>query len=98
VHEANYECYGYRRTWKQLLREGERVPRCRVQRLMRDHGIRGANRRGKPWRTTNADPEAERRPDLGAGVAERERHSQSVEHPSRSPIAWQPTACKHLAA
>ena len=64
VHEANYECYGYRRTWKQLLREGERVPRCRVQRLMRDHGIQGAKRRGKPWRTTNADPEANRRPDL----------------------------------
>src|SRR5512140_1210889 len=64
VHKANYECYGYRRTWKQLLREGERVPRCRVQRLMRDHGIQGAKRRGKPWRTTNSDPRAERRPDL----------------------------------
>jgi putative transposase len=64
VHKANYECYGYRRTWKQLLREGERVPRCQVQRLMRDHGIQGAKRRGKPWRTTTADPQAERRPDL----------------------------------
>ena len=64
VHKANYECYGYRRTWKQLLREGERVPRCRVQRLMRDHGIQGAKRRGKPWRTTKSDPQAERRPDL----------------------------------
>jgi putative transposase len=31
VHAANYEAYGYRRTWKALLREGERVPRCRVQ-------------------------------------------------------------------
>jgi putative transposase len=64
VHKANYECYGYRRTWKQLSREGEQVPRCRVQRLMRDHGIQGAKRRGKPWRTTNSDPQAERRPDL----------------------------------
>ncbi len=64
VHEGNYEAYGYRRTWKALLREGERAPRCRVQRLMAAHGIRGAKRRGKPWRTTTPDPEARRRPDL----------------------------------
>jgi len=64
VHAANYEAYGYRRTWKQLLREGERVPRCRVQRLMRAHGIQGAKRRGKRWRTTKPDPQARRRPDL----------------------------------
>jgi putative transposase len=64
VHEANYCAYGYRRTWKQLLREGERVPRCQVQRLMRIHGIQGAKRRGRPWRTTIADPDAHRRPDL----------------------------------
>lgn len=64
VHEANYEAYGYRRLWKQLLREGERVPRCQVQRLMRDNAIQGAKRRGRPWRTTIADPAAQRRPDL----------------------------------
>jgi putative transposase len=64
VHEANYEAYGYRRLWKQLLREGERVPRCQVQRLMRSHGIQGAKRRGRPWRTTIAGPDAHRRPDL----------------------------------
>jgi putative transposase len=64
VHGANYHAYGYRRTWKQLLREGERVPRCQVQRLMRIHGIQGAKRRGRPWRTTIADPDAHRRPDL----------------------------------
>jgi putative transposase len=50
--------------WKALLRAGERVPRCRVQRLMRAHGIEGAKRRGKPWRTTKPDPAARRRPDL----------------------------------
>ena len=64
VHEANYEAYGYRRTWKALLRTGERVPRCQVQRLMRAHGIQGAKRRGKPWRTTKPDPNAARRADL----------------------------------
>jgi transposase InsO family protein len=64
THEANYEAYGYRRTWKALLRAGEQVPRCRVQRLKRFHGIQGAKRRGKPWRTTKPDPNAQRRPDL----------------------------------
>jgi putative transposase len=64
VHAKNYEAYGYRRTWKQLLREGERVPRCRVQRLMAAHGIQGAKRRGRPWKTTKQDPKARRRPDL----------------------------------
>jgi putative transposase len=64
VHEANYCAYGYRRTWKALMRGGEHAPRCQVQRLMRDNGIQGAKRRGKPWRTTTPDPEARRRPDL----------------------------------
>jgi putative transposase len=64
VHEANYHAYGYRRTWKALRRAGEQVSRCRVQRLMRAHGIQGAKRRSKPWRTTTPDPEGRRRPDL----------------------------------
>src|SRR5207253_5755476 len=50
--------------WKALRRAGERVPRCRVQRLMRANGLVGAKRRGKPWRTTKADPQALRRADL----------------------------------
>jgi putative transposase len=64
VHAANYFAYGYRRMWKALKRAGESAPRCQVQRVMREHGIQGAKRRGKPWRTTKADPEARRRPDL----------------------------------
>lgn len=64
LHEKNYCAYGYRRTWKALLRAGEQVPRCRVQRLMRAAGIQGAKRRGKPWRTTTPDPDARRGPDL----------------------------------
>jgi putative transposase len=64
LHAANYYAYGYRRMWKALLRAGEQVPRGRVQRLMRAHGIVGAKRRGRPWRTTRPDPEAHRRPDL----------------------------------
>lgn len=64
THKRNYEAYGYRRTWKALLRAGETIPRCQVQRLMRSHGIQGAKRRGKPWRTTKPDLSAQRRPDL----------------------------------
>jgi putative transposase len=64
LHAASYYAYGYRRMWKTLLRAGEQVPRCRVQRLMKSHGIQGAKRRGKPWRTTTPDLQAARRPDL----------------------------------
>ena len=64
LHASNYYAFGYRRMWKALQRAGERVPRCRVQRLMRSAGIEGAKRRSKPWRTTRPDPQAQRRPDL----------------------------------
>ena len=64
VAAENYDAYGYRRTWKALRRQGELGPRCQIQRLMRAHGIQGAKRRGRPWRTTIADQDARRRPDL----------------------------------
>jgi putative transposase len=64
VHERNYCAYGYRRMSIALKREGEGVGKSRVQRLMREAKIQGAKRRGKPWRTTKPDPEAQRRPDL----------------------------------
>jgi putative transposase len=50
VHRENYECYGQRRMHAALLRQGERVGRDHVARLMRQNGVRGAKRRGKPWR------------------------------------------------
>ena len=64
LHERNYLAYGSRRMWKTLLRCGEQVGRSRVERLMRENGLQGAKRRGKPWRTTRADPSAMRSPDL----------------------------------
>ena len=64
VHRENYECYGQERIWRALKRRGVDAGRDRVARLMRQEGIRGAKRRGKPWRTTKPDPEAQRRPDL----------------------------------
>jgi putative transposase len=64
VHVDNYDAYGYRKTWLALKRRGVRVGRDRVKRLMREAGIQGAKRRGKPWRTTIPDPAARRPPDL----------------------------------
>jgi putative transposase len=64
VHAANYYAYGYRKMWLALHRAGETVGRDRVKRLMRQVGIQGAKRRGKPWRTTTPDPAAMRAPDL----------------------------------
>ena len=40
--EQNYQVYGARRIWQQLHRDGHRVARCTVERLMRRLGIRGA--------------------------------------------------------
>jgi len=64
IHAANYYAYGSRRMWKALGRSSEPVGRGRVERLMRAHGICGAKRRGKPWRTTRPELTTRRRPDL----------------------------------
>lgn len=67
IHARNYFAYGSWRMWRALRRAGEQVGRGRVERLMRTNGIRGAKRRGKPWRTTIGDPSATRPPDLVNG-------------------------------
>jgi putative transposase len=64
IHERNYFAYGSWRMWRALRRAGQQVGRGRVERLMRSNRIRGAKRRGKPWRTTIPDPQAPRRADL----------------------------------
>lgn len=51
VWETNYSVYGYRKVWRQLLREGFNVARCTVSRLMKRMGIAGA-RRGRKVKTT----------------------------------------------
>jgi len=66
VHVENFEAYGYRKMHLALRRRGVEVGRDRVKRLMRAHGIQGAKRRGKRWKTTTPDPHATRRPDLVA--------------------------------
>jgi putative transposase len=54
VYDANFQCYGARKIWRQLRREGVAVARCTVERLMRALGIAGVVR-GRPRRTTIAD-------------------------------------------
>jgi putative transposase len=63
IHEANFGVYGARKLWRQLLREGIRVGRDRVARLMRELGIAGVVR-GKPKRTTIPAALTERPGDL----------------------------------
>jgi putative transposase len=63
THAKNYYAYGYRKMWLALGRAGHEVGRDHVRRLMRQTGIRGAKRRGRPWRTTIPDPAAARAPD-----------------------------------
>src|SRR5699024_12055276 len=54
VWEESFQLYGIRKIWHQLRREGIRVARCTVERLMRALGIEGV-RRGQPVKTTVAD-------------------------------------------
>jgi putative transposase len=51
VWESNFQVYGARKVWRQLLREGHNVARCTIERLMREMGLEGVIR-GRTKRTT----------------------------------------------
>ncbi|NKQ09978.1 IS3 family transposase [Pseudomonas sp. SST3] len=57
VWDANMQCYGAVKVWKQLRREGIEVARCTVERLMRRAGLQGI-RRGQIVQTTVAGDKA----------------------------------------
>jgi len=57
IWEDNFRVYGVRKVWHQLHREGQRVARCTVARLMRRMGLKGVIR-GKGIRTTISDKTA----------------------------------------
>lgn len=63
VWQANFSVYGADKVWTQLNREGVRVARCTVERLMRQLGLRGVGR-GTKHRTTIPDDLAARPADL----------------------------------
>jgi putative transposase len=54
IWESNFKVYGANKVWRQLIREGIRVARCTVERLMKKLGIQGIRRGKKCW-TTIAD-------------------------------------------
>ncbi len=56
VWEENLQVYGADKVWRQLRREGVKVARCTVERLMQRLGLQGV-RRGKPVKTTVSDRE-----------------------------------------
>jgi putative transposase len=63
VHAEHFGVYGARKVWRQLHREGIRVARCTVERLMRELGLEGV-RRGKTRRTTTPQETDSRPADL----------------------------------
>jgi putative transposase len=61
VWDAHDRLYGAENVWRQLRRDGIRVARCTVERLMRVLGLRGTVR-GRAWTiTTHAEPHGVRR-------------------------------------
>ena len=63
VHRANFGVYGIEKVWRQLKREGHKVGRDRVARLMDDLELSGVVR-GKKKRTTTPDEVSPRPADL----------------------------------
>jgi putative transposase len=57
VFAENFEVYGVKKVWRQMVRERFEVARCTVERLMRGMGLQGVIR-GKPVRTTLQDKAA----------------------------------------
>ena len=57
VWDENFQNYGARKVWRQLLRDGLSVARCTVERLMREMGLKGVVR-GKGIKTTISDANA----------------------------------------
>lgn len=54
VWDENFGVYGVRKVWRQLLRDGVKVARCTVARLMKVMGLEGV-RRGRRIKTTQRD-------------------------------------------
>ena len=63
IWDENYQVYGIRKIRAMLNRDGQRVAKNRVARLMRELGIRGAVR-GRKVFTTRPDAGHVRAPDL----------------------------------
>jgi putative transposase len=72
VWDENDQVYGPRKVWQQLRREGVRVARCTVERLMHDMGLPGVGR-GRAWKITTQSAPTAARPTDPRASASRER-------------------------
>ena len=61
VWDQNFQVYGVEKVWEQLNRDGIRVARCTVGRLMADLGLRGAVR-GHSFKVTTHPADGTERP------------------------------------
>ena len=86
-YDAHQQVYGPRKVWKQLRRDGVRVARCTVARLMRAMGLAGAVR-GRAWITTTRAGEGGRPVDLV--------DRQFVAPPSESALGLRLHVCRNL--
>lgn len=75
VWDESGQRYGARKVWEQLKKDLVEIPRCRVERLMRKHGLEGV-RRDKCARTTVSDPRSPCPTDLV-------RRNFRAEHPNQ---------------
>ncbi len=66
VWDTHRQVYGADKVWAQLNREGTRVARCTVERLMRELGLQGVVRGRRSIRTTHGDEASDRPADLVA--------------------------------
>jgi putative transposase len=68
VHKDNFSVYGAKKVHAELVRQGHRVARCTVERLMRAEGLHGV-RRSAPARPRTTVPGTG--PDLRADLVDR---------------------------
>lgn len=64
VWDENLQVYGAKKVWRQLKREGFRVARCTVERLIKQLGIHGVRRGGSKCWTTISDTDQDKPADL----------------------------------
>ncbi len=81
IYDANYQVYGARKIWAELHRQGHRVARCTVERLMRRAGIAGVSRGRVKRRTTVPDRVA------AAGLPDLLRRDFTAPAPNRRWVA-----------
>lgn len=97
VWDENFQVYGVRKVWRQLMREGVVVARCTVERLMRRLGLQGVVR-GTVRKTRISDKGTSWPPDRVNRQFRAERPNALMGFPGissvgRCPVPPVPTSC-----